>query len=48
MKDIKPGATLNIQKAFELDNTSSDVEIEVTEWLSLNNDTVLTKTFQIK
>ena len=46
-KEIKPGATINVQKAYELDNTSSDVEIEVSEWLSFNKDTVLTKTFQI-
>lgn len=46
MKNIKPGATLTVQKAYVLDNNTSPVEIEVEELISWDdNSPVLTKTF---
>lgn len=47
-KEIKPDATITVQQAFKLDDTSSNVEIEVSQWLSWNDDEVITKTFSLK
>ena len=46
MKDIKGGATIDVEKAFKLDDATSDIEVEVKELISLNNDMVK-KTFSI-
>ena len=40
------GASLDVEVAYELNDTTSDVEVEVKEWLSFN-EKVLTKTFSI-
>ena len=45
-KAIKKGASIVVELAYELNNTTSDIEVEVEEWISLN-DTVVTKTFKI-
>ena len=44
--EIKTGATLTVECAYVLRNTTSPVEIEVTELLSFSNEK-LTKTFEI-
>lgn len=46
MKDIKPGVTLNVQQSWVLSNTTSPVEVELEEFISLDNKK-LTKTFNI-
>ncbi len=38
--DIKPGATLNVQQAYALRDTTTPLEIEVSEWLSSSNTKV--------
>jgi len=45
-KEIKAGATLEVEVAYELNDTTTDVEVEVTELFSFD-DTMITKTFQI-
>lgn len=47
LSDIKPGASLEVQEAYEL-NDDSDVTIEVTPWIDFSDDTVITKTFSVK
>ena len=37
-KEIRPGASLSVQKAFVLDNTVSSVEIEISEFLSFSSN----------
>lgn len=46
MKDLKAGATLEVEQAYVLNDNSSDVEVEVGEFLSFDNSKV-TKTFSI-
>lgn len=46
MKEIKKGASIDVQVAYELSNTTSDVEFEVEEFLSFSDDKV-EKTFKI-
>ncbi len=46
-KEIKKGATLSVEVAYELNNTVSDVEVEVSEWISFSSKKI-TKTFSIK
>ena len=46
-KEIKKGATLDVEVAYELNDTTSDIEVELTEYLSLS-DAKVTKTFSIK
>lgn len=45
-KELKMGASLDVEVAYELNDTTSDVEVEVKEFISFN-DKVLTKTFSI-
>ena len=45
-KQIRSGATLDVEVAYELNDTVSDIEIEVTEWISWT-DKKVTKTFKI-
>ena len=45
-KEIKKGASIEVEVAYELNDTTSDIEVEVKEWISFNN-TVITKTFSI-
>lgn len=46
MKDIKTGATLDVEIAYELNDSTTDIEVEVKELISFN-DKVITKTFKI-
>lgn len=45
-KEIKKGATLEVEVAYELNDTTTDIEVEVKELISFDNTTV-TKTFSI-
>lgn len=38
MTDVRPGTTIDVQEAFVLSNTTSEVEIEIEEFLSLDSD----------
>ena len=40
--DIKPGITKEVKKAYVLSDTSSDVEIEISELISFNDDKIVT------
>lgn len=40
MRDVRPGGTLDIQKAYLLNNSSSAVEFEISEFLSWSNEKV--------
>ena len=46
-KEIKTGASLDVEVAYELNDTESDVVIEVEEFMGWSDDKV-TKTFTIK
>lgn len=46
-KEIKKGASIYVEVAYILNDTTTDVEIEVSEYISLS-DKKLTKTFSIK
>lgn len=46
-KEIKTGATLDVEVAYELNDTTTDIEVEVKELISLSDKTI-TKTFSIK
>lgn len=46
-KEIKQGATIAVEVAYTLNDTSTDIEVEAKEWISFSNKTV-TKTFSIK
>lgn len=45
-KEIKKGASLDVEVAYELNDTTSDVEVEVKELFSFSDRTI-TKTFSI-
>lgn len=45
-KDIQKGATVDVEKAYILNDTTTDIEVEVKELFSFGNDTVK-KTFKI-
>lgn len=45
-KDIKKGATLDVEVAYELNDTTTDIVVEVEEFISLK-DYKVTKTFKI-
>lgn len=45
-KEIKKGASIEVEVAYELEDTTTDIEVEVSEFLSFN-DTTITKTFTI-
>ena len=47
MKEIKKGVSLDVEVAYELNDTTTDVEVEVKELFSFD-DTTITKTFSIK
>lgn len=47
MKAIKKGATLEVEIAYELDDNTTDIEVEVKQLFSFD-DTVIKKTFSIK
>ncbi len=46
MKEIKAGATIEVEIAYELNDTTTDIQVEVSELFSFD-DTVITKTFSI-
>ncbi|MBQ4626839.1 MAG: DUF5067 domain-containing protein [Clostridia bacterium] len=46
-KEIKTGATIDVDIAYELNDTETDIEVEVEEFLGWTDDKV-TKTFTIK
>ncbi len=46
LKDIKKGASLEVEVAYELNDTSTPVEIEIEELFSFEDKTI-TKTFEI-
>lgn len=46
LKEIKKGASLEVEIAYELDDTTSDVEVEVSELISFD-DKIIKKTFTI-
>ena len=45
-KEIKKGASIEVEEAYTLNDATADIEVEVTEWISFNN-TKITKTFTI-
>ncbi len=45
-KEIKKGATLSVEVAYELNDTTTELEVEVSELISFNNRKV-SKTFSI-
>ena len=45
-KDIKPGSSLDVECAYTLNDTKTDVEVEVKELISLDEKTI-SKTFSI-
>ena len=46
-KDIKKGASLAVEIAYELDDTTTSIEVEVEELISFN-DKKITKTFSLQ
>ena len=46
MKQIKKGASIQVEVAYELNDLTSDIEVEVSELFSLN-DNVVKKTFKL-
>ena len=46
MKEIKKGATLDVEVAYELNDSTTDIEVEVKELFSLD-DSIVKKTFSI-
>ena len=45
-KEIKKGATIEVEVAYELNDTTIDIEVEVKELFSFSDKTI-TKTFSI-
>ncbi len=45
-KEIKKGATIEVEVAYELNDTTTDIEVEVKEFISFN-DSVVKKIFSI-
>lgn len=46
MKEIKKGASLEVERAYKLNDTTTDVEVEVKKLISLD-DTTIRKVFKI-
>ena len=46
LKEIKKGATIEVEVAYELNDSTTDIEVEVSEYFSFD-DTTITKTFTI-
>ena len=46
-KELKKGATLEVEVAYELNNTTSSIDVEVSELISFN-DKKVTKTFALE
>lgn len=45
-KEIKKGVSIEVEVAYVLNDTTTDIEVEVKEFISFNDD-VVTKTFKI-
>jgi len=45
--DVKPGVTTDVIILYSLSNTTSNVEVEVIDWLGLHDETVV-KTFALQ
>lgn len=45
-KEIKKGASIEVEVAYELNDTTTDIEVEVEELFSFNDDKIV-KTFSI-
>lgn len=45
-KEIKKGASIDVEVAYELNDKKTDIEVEVKEWLSFD-DTTVKKTFSL-
>ena len=45
-KEIKKGASIEVEVAYELNDTTTDIEVEVEEFISFN-DTKITRVFSI-
>ena len=46
-KEIKKGSSIDVEVAYELNDTTTDIEVEVKELISFSDKTI-TKTFSIK
>ena len=46
-KEIKKGASIDVEVAYELNDTTTDIEVEVKEFISFSDKTI-SKTFSIK
>lgn len=38
MTEVRPGTTIDVQEAFSLSDTTSPIEVEIGEWLTLEED----------
>ena len=47
-KEIKSGVTLAVEVAYELNDTTTDIEVEVTELISFSSTKKVTKIFTLK
>ena len=47
MKEVKKGSSIEIERAYELNDTETDIEVEVKELFGTDNK-VVKKTFSIK
>ncbi|MDY5991536.1 MAG: DUF5067 domain-containing protein, partial [Oscillospiraceae bacterium] len=48
MKEIMPGKTLNVQAAYVLDDTTTPVEIQISELISFDDELIDTFTVNLK
>lgn len=47
-REIRPGTTITVERAFELNNETSVVEFEVSNWLSWNDESIVYRNFNIE
>lgn len=38
MTEVRPGTTISVQEAFSISNTTSPIEVEISEWLTLEDN----------
>lgn len=48
LNKVKPGVEIEIKDAYVITDESADIEVEVKDWVSLEGDPVITKTFSLK
>lgn len=46
--EIKPGVTIYVEVAYKLNDTTTDIEVEVYEWISFDDDKKIQKTFSFQ